>query len=125
MGAKTEDVIDAVRRVIERWVITKTDLIANAMAGDAEISVRSTRRFNIGERFLIHNDEEDMENMLTITAIPDQTTIQFEPALKWNWPMVRGAHVVKTQNDLLVKQVVFGDPDTIKDIPAITVSESK
>lgn len=128
-----KNVIEAVRRICERWAATRTDIIADANAGDTSIQVLSTRRFRPGEQFLIYNDNpdgtgEDMENDLYVLGVPDRYTIQLADTngnpkgLKWNWPLSRGAHVLKTIADQRIKAVFFGEPDVITDLPAITVS---
>jgi len=67
-----------------------------------------------------------MENQLYVRSVPDRNTINLgdsegnPKALKWNW--ANGGHVVKTQDDMLVKAVFLGEPDIIIDLPAITVS---
>lgn len=115
-------VANAIRRIIERWVITRTDLIADANAGSTSISVHSTKRFKAGEQFLIHNDNEDMENNLYIESIPDRNTIILTEPLKFSWPMSAGGKVVKTQGGLFVKAVHLGEPNVIMNVPAITVN---
>lgn len=123
-----EHVVDAVRRIIMRWVVTRTVLIADAKAGDTSISVKSTLRFRVGDQFLITNTAEDMENLLYVKAIADRHTITLADAngnsrgLKWDWPLSKGATIFKTMDDLLIKAVFFGEPDVITDLPAITVA---
>ena len=128
-----ETVLDAIRRNIMRWTITKTDLTVSAQIGDTSITVDSTRRFRKGDQFLIYNDAvdgEDMENLLYVKEIVGRHTIHIgdaegnTKALKWAWPLSRGAHIAKTQDNLLVKAVILGDPDIITNLPAITVSAS-
>ncbi len=133
VGSGEMAVIDGIRRIIMRWVITRTDLIADANAGDTSISVNSTRRFRVGEQFVIHNDEEFVENDLHVLEVVDKNTIRLADgagnvkALKWSWPMSAGAHVVKSFNGMIVKAVFFGEPDIIDlgELPAISVSPSK
>lgn len=127
---KLKPVADAVRRIIMRWAVTRTNLIANASAGDTSISVKSTRRWAVGDQFVIHNNEEDMEHQLFVRAIVGKNTIQIgdaegnPKALQWNWPVSTGGHVVKSHFNQLVKAVFLGDPDIITDLPAITVDIS-
>jgi len=124
-------VIDAVRRICERWAATRTDLIADAHTGDTSIQVVSTRRFKVGEQFLIYNDNpagEDMENDLFILGINGRSTIYLgdkdgnSKGLKWNWPLSAGAHALKTIAGQRIQAVYFGEPDIITNLPAITVS---
>jgi hypothetical protein len=117
----TGGVIDAVRRIIERWTITRTNLIEDAHAGDTVIYVKSTRRWQVGDVFVIADNDENMENEITIAAILSPTAIQIVSPLKWSWPVSTGGNLLKTQFGMLVKSVQFGDPDVIVDLPAITV----
>jgi hypothetical protein len=123
-------VLDAVRRIIMRWTVTRTKLIAAANAGDTSIQVQSTRRFLKGDQFLIHNADEDMENQLYVLEVVDRHTITLADAngdpkaLNFSWPVAEGTDVVKTQNDQFIKGVFLGDPAIITEdqLPAITVS---
>lgn len=117
-----EAVVDAVRRIVMRWAITRTELTANASAGDTSITVKSTRRFKVGDQILVHNADEDMENDHWIAAIPNRNTITLTKPLKWAWTAASGTLVVKTQDDQFVKAVFFGEPDVITDLPAVTVA---
>lgn len=115
-------VVNAIRRIIERWTVTRTTLTANANAGDTSITVSSTKRFAKGDQFLIHSDNEDMENDLFITSISGRHTINFNRPLIFNWRVADGGHVVKTLGGQFVKAVYFGEPAIISNLPAITVA---
>lgn len=117
-----EAVIDAVRRIVMRWAITRTELTVSAIAGDTSLTVKSTRRFKIGDQILIHNSAEDMENDHWIAEISNRYTIVLTKPLKWNWPATTGTLIVKTQDNQFVKAVHFGEPDVMTDLPAVTVN---
>lgn len=118
----TEAVADSVRRTVMRWANTRVNLIADANAGATSISVFSTRRFVEGDQIVIHNDNEDMENMLEIASISGRNTINLTTPLKWSWPLSAGGHVMKTFDNQYIKAVYFGEPDVITDLPAVTVN---
>jgi hypothetical protein len=121
MDRKYTGVAQAIRRIVEHWSITRTDLIMDANSGDTVLNVKSTRRFRVGDQLLIHNDAEDMENNHYIYAINGKTQLILTAPLKWPWPMYTGAHVVKTQGGQFVKAVYLGEPNVMTDLPAITV----
>jgi hypothetical protein len=123
-----EDVLDAIRRIIARWVVTTTPLISDAHAGDTQIKVRTSRRFAPGDEFLIKataaNGTEEVENRLVVSAIIDKNTIQLTEPLQWSWPVSEDAAIIKTINDDFVRAVYIGEPSVIQQtsLPAVTVN---
>ena len=119
---KYSAVVNAIRRIVERWAITKRPLISDANSGDTTIYIQSTRRWQAGDQFLITNNIQDMENNLYVAAVPDQYTIQLTTPLKWNWPVAAGAQMIKTQGGQFVKGVYLGEPNVMPNLPAVTVN---
>lgn len=123
-----EDLIDAIRRIIERWVRTTTHLTADASVGDDTITVFTTSRFSAGDEILIKatNDEggEDTEFGLIIEEIVDRNTIRLVEPLTFNWAIADDATIIKTIRGLYVRSFHFGEPDliTLQELPAITIS---
>lgn len=123
-----EDVLDSIRRIISRWVVTTTPLIADAHAGDTTIRVKTTRRFAKGDEFLIKATDnaglDEVENRLVVDAVVDKNTIQLTEPLKFNWPVSDDAAIIKTINDNFVRAVHIGEPDVLpmSELPAVTVN---
>lgn len=123
-----EDLIDAIRRLIERWVRTTTKLTVDASAGDTTLTVVSTSRFHAGDEILIKaaNDEggEDTEFGLVIEEVVDRNTVRLAAPLEFAWLVADDAAIIKTLRGLYVKSFHFGEPDLIalQELPAITIS---
>lgn len=117
-----EDILDAIRRIISKWAITTVMLTADALAGDDEISVQSTKRFKVGDELLIKNADEDMENLLYVEEVIDRNTMRLTAPLRFDWLISETATAIKTIKNQFVQAIYIGEPDVIQKFPAITVN---
>ena len=116
--------LEGLRRIIARWVITESPLTANAAIGASTITVRNTIRFQAGDEILIKNnlDDPDIENGLTVKRVIDETHIELNRPLSFAWTVAAGCSVMKTFHGNYVRAIYLGEPDTIPQYPAITVN---
>lgn len=116
-----EYVLDSVRRIISRWVSTKTPLSSNAIPGDTILNVSSTNRFRSGDEIIIRNSSKG-ETPVYIDEIIDNTNFSITNPVKFFWDSSDNCIVEKTFNQNMVQAIYIGDPDVIPMYPAITVT---
>jgi len=116
-----EEVLDSIRRIVNRWTRTSAALTANASPGDTSLSLTNTRRFRRGDRCMIR-EQSQAEATLTIDEITDNTTIQLSSPIRFAHAVSDNATLVKTINDQYVQAIYIGDPAVIPRYPAITVN---
>lgn len=116
-----EDILDSVRRIVERWVNTASPLIVNATPGDKVIIVESTKRFSVGDEVTLKNPTE-YEADLFVDEIIDDTHIRLATGVQYLHTIDKNSVLQKTINGMIIEAVYLGDPETIPMYPAITVS---
>lgn len=116
-----EEVLDGVRRIVHKWVNTVTRLTANAAVGDTQLTVRSTRRFQIGDEVMLH-DATIYETGLSVVQVIDDTTIVLASPILNNWTVGQNSVLQKTINEQFIQGIYIGDPDVIPMYPAITIN---
>ena len=124
-----EQILEALRRVIYRWVNTSAALTQDAVLGDTLLKVRTTNRFLPGDEIaLIDPHTQVGEPGLKIHKIVDRTTIQLSSPIQSRdgFGPGQGSLIVKTWSGNFVQGLYLGDPDVIPMFPAISImGESK
>lgn len=116
-----EYILDSVRRIISRWVSTRSPIISSVSPGDTVINVVTTNRFNTGDEILLRNSTKG-ETPIYIDEIIDETSFSVTDPIRFHWDVGDNCIVEKTFNQNLVQAVYIGDPEVIPMYPAITVS---
>lgn len=120
-----EPIIDGVIRKVKQWTYTNELLIQNASIGDTQLKVRSARRFQKGDEFLIRDENGDkIENSHLVDSVIDDTTLLIQRPIQFSWTTSEKAFITRTFNGNFVKAVYYGEPDIIalNELPAITVN---
>ena len=116
-----EYILDSVRRIVSRWVSTKTPLSSSANPGDTILNVSSTNRFRSGDEILIRNSLKG-ETPIYIDEIIDNTSLSITDPVKFFWDAGDNCIIEKTFNQNMVQAIYIGDPEIIPMYPAITVN---
>jgi len=116
------EVVDSVRRIVERWVNTYSPLTEDASPGDTVINVDSTIRFQEGDEVMLYNPTR-AEYGHVIDEVIDNTRVRLaSPVINSLWTVQNAGVLRKTINNMFVHGVYVGDPNVIPRFPAITVN---
>tara|TARA_Y100000034_G_scaffold87954_1_gene105513 strand:+ start:1852 stop:2754 length:903 start_codon:yes stop_codon:yes gene_type:complete len=116
-----EQVLDSVRKIIQRWVSTESFLTSDAEPGDSTLYVENALRFRSGDKCLL-TDGTHYEYPFTISEITSNNIIQVEEDVKLDgWTVDNNVSLRKSINGQMVHAVYMGDPSVIPRFPAITV----
>lgn len=115
-----EEVLDSLRKIINRWVNTEIDLIEDVSQGDYLLKVKSALRFNRGDELML-TDGDNYEYPLYIANVVDETTLELVSPASFAWSVYNGGKVKKSVSGKIVQGIYLGDPNTIPKFPAITV----
>lgn len=115
-----EEVLDSLRKIINRWVNTETPLTEDGEEGDVLLKVKNSLRFRDGDEIMITDDKE-FEYPLYVARVIDETTIELVEPLNFQWPVADGSKVKKSVAGKIVQGIYLGEPNTISNFPAITV----
>lgn len=116
-----EDLLDAVRRIISRWVETTSPIEADLDVGDTVVTVASTARFQAGDEVMIEAPTEGEPN-LVIQEIISDTQVRLASGVSNQWVTSESPVLRKLINGMYVQGIYIGDPEVIPQYPAITVS---
>jgi hypothetical protein len=117
-----EQVLDSVRKIIQRWVSTESFLTADADPGDTTIYVDNALRFKVGEKCLL-TDGVHYEYPFTVSDIVSNNILQVsEPVRNNGWTVANNVSFRKSINGQMVHGIYMGDPAVIPRYPAITVN---
>ncbi len=116
-----EQILEGIRRVINRWVNTAIPLVVDSNVGDTVIYVANTKRFTRGETCIIQ-ESSTAETKLIIDEILDNTSIRLSAPLVFAHKVGDNALLVKTINNQIVQAIHIGDPAVIPLFPAICVN---
>lgn len=125
------EVEKAIKRIIEKYIVSATPLISDASAGTDSIYVQSTRRYRSDDSIAIYDpalastDQGDAE-FNKIKCIVDSNTLTLYDPLKTTFPSATSLiqKTVKTDedgSDSIIEAVYTGDPEAIPRYPAITI----
>ena len=115
-----EEVLDSLRKIINRWVNTEVDLTEDAEVGDVLLKVKTAMRFRDGDEVML-TDGNEFEHPLYVKSVVDETTIELTSSLKFVWPVYKGSKVKKAVAGKLVQSIFLGEPNVIQRFPAIVV----
>lgn len=115
-----EEVVDSLRKIINRWVNTEVLLTEDASVGDVLLKVTSAMRFRSGDEVML-TDGSEFEHPVYISNVIDETTLELSAPLKFPWEVYIGSKVRKSVAGKLVQGIYMGDPNTIQMFPAIAV----
>lgn len=120
-----EEVLDSLRKIINRWVNTEAVLTEDVHIGDVLVKVRNALRFREGDEVML-TDGNEFEYPLYVNHVIDETTIELSSAAKFSWSASSGGMLKKSIAGKLVQGIYIGDPNVIPRFPSITiVGESK
>ena len=115
-----EEILDAVRRIVSKWVATSTPLVVDASPGDTILNVNNTKRFSSGDEIIIR-DSTQAETFLYIDEILDTTHLSLTSAISYSWATANNALVTKAFYGNYVQGIYLGEPEPISHFPAITI----
>jgi len=115
------EILDALRRIVSRWVETVTPINADVNIGDTLLYVDSTKRFQSGDEVMIEDPIEGEPNLI-IEEILDNTTLRLATPVMNYWDTDRGIVLRKLVNNMFVEGIYIGDRNVIRDYPAITIN---
>ncbi len=118
-----EEVLDAVRKIIHRWVNTTVRTVADLDRGDTLIPVKNANRFSINDQVMLRNDTEYCEIGLVVENV-DYTAncVTLTTPILNDWTTASNTVLIKTIHNQFVQGIYIGDPDVIPRYPAITVN---
>lgn len=116
-----EQILESVSRIIRRWVSTSAPLTSNASRGDTVLYVENSSRFSRGEEITIHDGSRGENPCIRISNIPDNTSIELESPIRFNWRVSDGCVVQKTYMGMFVQGVYIGEQPVIPKYPAIEI----
>jgi hypothetical protein len=116
-------ILDSVRRIIQKWVNTTTRIIQPITEGDAIIYVQTSRRFLPGDQAVITIVSSGVCEPVIIKSVDiENNTITFTTDIANNYAAVTDLMLIKTIHSNYVQGIYLGEPDVIKAFPAITVN---
>jgi hypothetical protein len=121
-----EQILEAVRRVIYRWVNTSVPLTEDVEPGDTTLHVTSTVRFKPGDEIALYDpDSQKGETYLYVDEILDNTTMTTTTPIlaseDGGYGPSRNSMVIKTWCGNFIQGIYLGDPDVIPFYPAISI----
>lgn len=120
-----EEILDSLRKIINRWVNTEAVLTEDVEVGDVIVKVRNALRFREGDEVMLTNGTQ-YEHPLYVNHVTDETTVELSSPVKFAWSVSSGSMLKKSIAGKLVQGIYLGDPNTIPRFPAVTVvGESK
>ena len=117
-----EEILDSLRKIINRWVTTESLLTSDANVGDAIVNVVKSNRFSVGDEIII-TDGNEYEYPLMVISKPDDVSIELDRAVSHGpWRVSKQCKVAKSIRGRLVQGIYIGDPPVIPRYPAIVVN---
>lgn len=117
-----EQILDSIRKIINRWVTSESLLTSEANNGDTVVNVVSSTRFTVGDELMI-TDGDEYEYPLVVLSKPDNQTVEFDrPISMGPWKVGDGSKIAKSMRGRLVQGIYIGDPPVIPRYPAVVVN---
>lgn len=117
-----EDIMDAVRRELSYWTVTKVPITMDVSAGDTIINVKNTQRFVEGDEIMLWDGTNSKgETLLYVVRVLNNTQLKVTPSVRFNWKLSDRVLVRKVFNTQFIQRIYVGDPDNIPKLPAIAV----
>lgn len=109
-------ILDAIKRVIERYVVTNLLITEAASIGDTTIKVTSTRRLCVNDAIAVYNVTANLFEVVEIDSIVDAYYLTTKTALTRNYNAT-DSYIQKLVNytggdPFLVKGIYLGEPVT-------------
>jgi len=117
-----EDIVDAVRRIIHKWVNTISPIVENVIAGTSQVKVHAAHRFEVKDQVMFKNDTIYETGKIIDSVDTDTNIITFDSPILNNWTIAENTQLIKTINELFVQGIYIGEPDVIPRYPAICVN---
>lgn len=115
-----EEILDSLRKIINRWVNTEAVLTEDVSVGDVLVKVKNALRFREGDEVML-TDGNEFEHPIYVNHVIDETTIELSGPAKFLWSSSSGGMLKKSVAGKLVQGIYIGDPNVIPRFPAITV----
>jgi hypothetical protein len=115
------DVLNGLRKIINRWVNTESPILEPISVGDRLISLRTSHRFRPGDDVLI-TDGSEFEYPHMVVEIPDSTHVVLQDGVRFSDWNIGNCSLRKAVRGQFVQGIYLGDPDSIIKYPAITVN---
>ena len=115
-----EEILDSLRKIINRWVNTEAVLTEDVSVGDVLVKVRNALRFREGDEVML-TDGNEFEHPIYVNHVIDETTVELSGPAKFSWSSSSGGMLKKSVAGKLVQGIYIGDPNVIPRFPAITV----
>lgn len=119
-----EEVLDAVRKIVYRWVNAESPITSDISPGQTTITVRNNRRFSTGDQVMLR-DATRYETDLVVDSIDaDDPTIVYlqSPGPLNPWTVSQNTLLVRTIYEMFLQGIYIGEPSVIPQYPAITVN---
>jgi hypothetical protein len=117
-----EQVLDSLRKIIQRWVTTESLITSDVDNGDVVFHVVSSTRFLVGDEVLL-TDGDEYEYPFTVVSKPDNESIEVDRAVsQGSWKVSDGVKVAKSMRGRIVQGIYMGDPPVIPRYPAVVVN---
>ncbi len=117
--------LEAIKRIIERYIVNITPIDVAVSAGATVIPVASSRRYNAGEQVVIYNQSvlnaTGEGEVRDIRCVPDANSIELCEAVIDSYT-ANDSFVQKLIGDRFVESIYIGDPRKISHYPAITIN---
>lgn len=125
-------ILKAIKRIIEKFIVNKTSLCDSVAAGATIIPLCSTRRFMIGDVVVIYNqapnDKDPEGEVHVISDIPNNRSLVIDTPLVDDYPesysYVSKLIGFESGTETWIDGVYLGDPAVIPRYPAITINGS-
>lgn len=117
----------AIRKVISRYIVNEREVTAAASEGETELSLVSSRRFVIGDKFALIDLATGDAEILEVCTVPDKQTVTTTSAFLGNYPITSEGSVVRkilgyeSGIEAFIQGIYLGDPEVISHYPAITI----
>jgi hypothetical protein len=120
-----EEILDALRRIVSRWVETSTPIIVSVAPGEDVLTVDSTNRFEPGDQVIIESADGTGEPNLIVDEVIDYTHIRLSTPVynEWFVDNIYDSNILlrKLINGMYVQGIYIGNPEVIPEYPAITI----
>lgn len=118
------NLLEAIKKVIERYVVGKTPILESINVGETAIKVASVRRFNLGDTIAIYNkpstSDASIADIRTIVDKPDCFTLIVDSPLTQDYPESTSG-IEKCHYGTFLNGIYVGNPNTLPGYPAIAI----
>jgi len=112
--------LDGIKKVLERYIINITPITSAANAGDTTITIASARRYKACEEIVVYNGSTKKGELHTVSCVLDAHNIEIDSPLVASYSADNGA-VQKLVDSQWLQGIYIGDPGKISHYPAISI----